>query len=313
MGKGRIKTTASNEAMRWADDGQVGQMEQEPTSKGNDFDVRMQNEDDGVLAARKIVNRLKERGVCLVQANASQDLVMAAQDEAESLWEDGAFKPPLRVHDDRSMLEAPLWQGALQDEERVYWLRPSKDSSTKLHATNALRILADKIAEFGGGLGQLLHDELGLDFDRFGHGLLSCYTGDRTYNLHLDNGHGPEDEEDGFPDNGMRLTLVYYVNMYWNPIKRDNGGGLDLYLSDPKILPSAGQAKSAKVLRVAPHADTLVLFLSERMAHRVIQTQGSQKWFCLTMWCLDGEVMNKAAKKLLMMRTKQQADSDDEG
>lgn len=38
----------------------------------------------------------------------------AAHDEAEALWEDGEFKPPIRVHDDRSMLEGQLWSHALQ-------------------------------------------------------------------------------------------------------------------------------------------------------------------------------------------------------
>jgi len=313
MGKEKIKTKASKEAMRWADDGKVGEIVQEPTSQGNKFDLRMQEEEDGVLAARKIVDKLKERGVCLVQANAPKDLVMAANDEAESLWEDGVFQPPLRVHDDRTMLEAPLWKHTLQDEEKVHWIRPKdKDTSSKAHMANAMRILADKIAEFGGGLGELLDKELGLRFDRFGHAMLSCYTGDRTYALHLDNCHGDEDDEGVLPDNGMRLTLVYYINMYWNPIKRDNGGGLDFYLTDPQSAPSsAGDVKSAKVLRVAPHADTLALFLSERVAHRVIQTQGDQKWFCLTLWCLNGEAMNRATRKLLAMRQTKEEEEDD--
>mmetsp|Transcript_23564 Transcript_23564/g.67373 ORF Transcript_23564/g.67373 Transcript_23564/m.67373 type:complete len:316 (-) Transcript_23564:152-1099(-) len=314
MGKSKIKTTASKEAMRWSDDGQVGEIEQEPTFQGNKFDLKMQDEADGTLAARKIVDKLKERGVCLVQANAPKELVMAANEESETLWEESAFVPPLRVHDDRSMLEAPLWQQALHDEEKVYWIRPQgKDTSTKTHMTNALRVLGDKIAEFGGGLGELLQKELGLQFDRFGHGMLSCYTGDRTYALHLDNCHGDEEDEAGLPDNGMRLTLVYFINMYWNPIERKNGGGLDFYLTGPTAAPSsASEVKSAKVLRVAPHADTLALFLSERMAHRVIQTQGDEKWFCLTLWCLNGEAMGRATKKLLAMRQAQKEDSDDE-
>mmetsp|Transcript_61043 Transcript_61043/g.189077 ORF Transcript_61043/g.189077 Transcript_61043/m.189077 type:complete len:317 (+) Transcript_61043:69-1019(+) len=314
-GKSKIKTHASKEAMRWADDGKVGDIVQEPTSQGNKFDLRMQEEEDGTLAARKIVDKIKERGVALVQANAPKDLVMAANEEAEALWEDNAFLPPLRVHDDRTMLEAPLWQQTLQDEEKVFWIRPKdKDTSSKTQVTNGLRILSDKIAEFGGGLGELLHKEMGVHFDRFGHAMLSCYTGDRTYALHLDNCHGEEEDEEGFPDNGMRLTLVYFINMYWNPIKRDNGGGLDFYLTDPQAAPSAaGDVKSAKVLRIAPHADTLALFLSERMAHRVVQTQGDQKWFCLTMWCLNGEAMGRATKKLIMRRqAKKDEDSDED-
>jgi len=313
MPKTKIKTKASKEAMRWADDGEVGEFAQEPGPQGNKFDIRMENEEDGTLAAKKIVGKLKERGVCLVQANAAQQLVMAAQDEAEGLWEDGEFTPPLRVHDDRSMLEAPLWQQALSDEEKVFWIRPNKDGQAKkAAATNALRALSEKLGEFGGGLSELIQKELGMGYDRFGHGMLSCYTGDQTYSLHLDNCHGDEDDEEAFPDNGMRLTLVYFINMYWNPIKRDNGGGLDVYLTDPKEAPSsASSVKSAKVLRIAPHADTLALFLSERVAHRVIETKGDQKWFCLTMWCLQGEVMSRAMRKLHARQARRDEDSDD--
>jgi len=312
--KDKIKTTASREAMRWADDAANIEFAQEPTRQGNDFDVRMQNEEDGLLAAKKIVNKIKEKGVAVVQANAAQELVMAAYEEAESLYEDGDFSPPLRVHDDRSMLEAPLWQQALQDEEKVFWLRPNKDGKApKANMTNALRVLAQKISEFGGGLGQLLQQELGLGFDRFGHGMLSCYTGDRTYSLHIDNCHGSDEDDRAFPDNGMRLTLSYYINMYWSPTSGDNGGGLDMFLSDPKEMPtSAACAKSAKVLRIAPHADTLVLFLSERMAHRVVPTTGKQKWFCLTMWCLDGQAMGLGLKRLQALRTRKPDDSDED-
>ena len=32
-------------------------------------------------------------------------------------WYQGEFKPPIRVHDDRSLLEAQLWSHALQETE----------------------------------------------------------------------------------------------------------------------------------------------------------------------------------------------------
>lgn len=305
MGKTKIKTTASSEAMRWNDDQEVdAQISRGPSFKGNDFDIRMQQEDDGLLAAKKIADVLKERGVCLCQANAPQDLVMAAQEEAEALWDDGEFTAPMLVHDDHSMLERELWQQALRDEEKVFWC---KNQTAK---TNALKMLSDKIAEFGSGLGPLLQQDMGIKFDRCGRAMLSCYTAERTYGIHLDNCHGTEDE-DGFPDNGMRLTLIYYINMSWNPVQRDCDGGLDVFLSDPIAAPtSAAAAKSAKLLRIAPHADTLVIFPSERMAHRVIQTRGDQKWFCLTMWFLDGESMQVGGRKLCEIRQKKNVDSD---
>ena len=70
--------------------------------------------------------------------------VRAAHDEAEALWEDGEFKPPIRVHDDRSMLEGQLWSHALQDVEKSVWIRgPAGIPSAfevELHAMYVLEI-----------------------------------------------------------------------------------------------------------------------------------------------------------------------------
>lgn len=321
MGKApKIKTKASKEAMRWgADDGStVVELAQQPGLGGNDFDVLMQHEADGVLAAKKIVTKLKERGVCLCQANAPQQLVVAAYDEAESLLEEGKFVPPIRVHDDHSLLESQLWRQALQDEERVYWVKGSQEGeevaagATAL-ATNALKMLAGNLKDFGAGLNDQLQSQLGLSFDRLGQTMLSCYTGDRTYALHLDNCHEPEKEGCGnmLPDNGLRLTLVYYINLYWDPEKGDNGGGLDIHLTDPSKPPaSAAAARGTHALRIAPHADTLAIFLSDRMAHRVVETKGTDPRFCLTLWCLDGKVMQKARQTLSMMTAAQRQTDD---
>jgi len=324
MGKeGKIRTKASTEAMRWADDDEGdGPLFREPSSMGNEFDVRMKNEPDGVLAAKKIVDHIGKRGVCVCEANAPEQLIEAAYFEASELWEDGAFAPPLRVHDDRSMLEAQLWGQALKDEEKVVWIR---DATTATGATaqdsgsskgmNALKLLAKNMSDFAAGLGELLQKEQGIEFDRIGHAMLSCYTGDRQYCLHLDNAHGEEDSPGNLPDNGMRLTCTYYFNPHWDP-DDGNQGGLDLFLTDPKESPaSASSAKKSPKLRVAPHADTLVMFLSDRMAHRVIPTRGKDsKWFALTVWALSGTAMNQMTRKMMAMRqqaSKADSDSDD--
>jgi len=312
----KIKTKASKEAMRWHDDAPTGDIAKEPTFQGNDFDVRMQEEPDGMAAARKVVDVLKEKGVCLVQANAPQELVVSAYEEAEELYGDGKFRTPLTVYDDHSRLQVQCWSQALQDEERVYWVGQSEGASSS-HITNSLRALAKNIADFGGGLAQLLEEEMGMKFDRFGNCMLSCYTGNRKYATHMDNCHGDDDDEGAFPDNGMRLTLVYFVNLYWDPNNTDNGGGLDVFLSDPKEAPeSAAAAKGCKRLRIAPHADTLAVFLSERMAHQVIATSGDEKWFAMTVWCLNGPAMMQMSKRLHGMRTagrRKDDDSDSDG
>eukprot|EP00441_Pelagodinium_beii_P045689 CAMPEP_0197623084 /NCGR_PEP_ID=MMETSP1338-20131121/3160_1 /TAXON_ID=43686 ORGANISM="Pelagodinium beii, Strain RCC1491" /NCGR_SAMPLE_ID=MMETSP1338 /ASSEMBLY_ACC=CAM_ASM_000754 /LENGTH=315 /DNA_ID=CAMNT_0043192933 /DNA_START=100 /DNA_END=1047 /DNA_ORIENTATION=+ len=315
MSKEKIKTKASKEAMRWADDGQDGPVKQGPTEQGNDFDVRMSEEPDGMLAAKKIVKVLKEKGVCLVQANAPMELVIAAHGEATSLWEDGEFKPPMRVHDDKSMLEAQLWDRALKDEEKVVWIKESDSKAVQL--CGALKMLGKNMGDFCGGLGPLLDQELGLQFDRLGQAMLSCYTGDKRYSLHIDNPHAGADEQ-GLPDNGMRLSCTYYINPHWSPDEESCEAGLDVYLGDPCSTPSSvASSKKLPKLRIAPHADTLVLYLSERMAHQVIATTSKERWFALQLWGLNGTAMQQMTKRLLAMRqassySKPDSDDDDD-
>jgi len=314
-GKSKTKTKASKEPMRWADDGSDadGPVFREPTAQGNTYDIQMSEEADGVLAAKKIVGHIQQRGACVCQANAPAQLLDAAYYEASELWQDGAFAPPLRVHDDRSMLEAQLWGQALTDEEKVVWIRETGPQSLK--GMNALKLLAKNMSDFAGGLGQLLKEDMGIDYDRVGNAMLSCYTGDRRYALHLDNAHseGEDGEGGSLPDNGMRLSCTYFLNPHWE-FEEGNQGGLDVLLTDPSSAPgSASGAKRAPRLRVAPTADTLVMFLSERMAHQVIQTRGKdQKWFALTVWGLCGTAMQQMSKKLLAMRQPKKEDSDED-
>merc|ERR1719433_1618325 len=273
----------------------------------------MRQEPQPEKAAEKIVGFIKERGVCLCEANAPAQLLEAAHDEAEQLWEDGLFGPPLRVSDDRAMLELQCWNQALADEEKVFWLRTSDDKVAR--TCNALKLLAGNIADFSGGLGQALLRDAKVSFDKYFHVMLSCYTGDRQYNLHVDNGHGDEDDEGSLPDNGMRLTSTYFINVHWDPAQASSAGGLDIHLTDPSARPdSMAAARKAPKLRIAPHADTLAIFLSERMAHQVIRTEGPTRWYAMTLWSLDGASMQKMTRTLLMRQraARQQEDSDDD-
>lgn len=310
MGKKRIQVTASGEAMRWADE-EEGEVAREPGPEGNEFDVFMQAESDNLRAAEKVVNYLKARGVCLCEANAPQDLLSAAYDEAEALWDAGEFGPPMAVFDQDSQIEAQLWQQVLyQDEQKVVWLK----DDTKLAKTSkadSLRLLSGNMMDFARGLADILAEETGIRFTHLWNAMLSCYTGDRTYNLHIDNPH--RGGEHSLPDNGLRLTLCYYINPHWDPEDGNNGGGLDVYLTNPRETPvSASAARKARRIRVAPHADTLVLFLAERMAHQVVTTKGRDRWFCLTMWCFDEEVMSGFFAKAQQQFSKKKDEDDDD-
>eukprot|EP00434_Breviolum_minutum_P001720 symbB.v1.2.001527.t1/scaffold83.1/size345278/11 len=140
----------------------------------------------------------------------------------------------------------------------------------------------------------------------------SCYTGNRSYALHIDNPHksgGPME----LPDNGLRVTLVYYINPHWDPDSGDNGGGLDVFLTDPNSAPpSASTARKAPKLRIAPHADTLAIFLAERMAHQVVETMGKERMYCLTMWCFDQFALSNFVPQVSQKQRDMQAGSDDD-
>eukprot|EP00927_Polykrikos_kofoidii_P050900 TRINITY_DN44744_c0_g1_i1.p1 TRINITY_DN44744_c0_g1~~TRINITY_DN44744_c0_g1_i1.p1 ORF type:complete len:347 (+),score=55.64 TRINITY_DN44744_c0_g1_i1:132-1172(+) len=326
--KGKIRTTASGEAMRWAG-GTNSAIHRQPRINGNDFDVRMVDEPDGVAASKKIAGFIKRNGICLVLANAPEELLVAANEEAELLWQDSEFSQPFQVHDDRGMLEARCWRDSLQDEEKVVWIKTSGVvDDKKLTQANALKLLAKNMTDFAIGLGSQLALEVGVSFDRLGCPMLSCYTGDREYGLHIDNPHGNCDtvesgdaaRQRGLPDNSMRLTLTYYLNTQWS-LDEDStdtsaccAGGLDVHLTDPASRPAdAGAAKAAPRLRIAPHSDTLAIFLSDRMAHQVIATQGREhRWYCITLWCYWGDAMKVLPRKLAEMEQQRRA-TDEEG
>jgi len=250
-----------------------------PTDEGNRFDVRMSEEPDGLAAAERIAEILKEQGVCLVEANAPHDLISAAYDEASDLHKDGVFKPPLEVNDDTSM-QAAMYssRSIMKDEHEVVWLGTDDPDPMR----NAMKILAGNIRDFGTGLIPHIQKHLDIEIDRSTKTMLSVYKGERQYSLHFDN---PWRSEEAMPDNGIRLTVAYYLNPHWDPSEGHNGGGMDFYLTDPsKPPPAASEIRQAERLRVAPHADTLVLFLSERMAHEVLTTNREDEWFLMTAW-----------------------------
>merc|ERR1711879_24823 len=144
-------------------------------------------------------------------------------------------------------------------------------------------------------MGERVGQETGVKYDCFWDAMLSCYTGEKQYDCHIDN---PHQSLSTYPDNGMRLTMMYYINPHWDP-KYNNEGGLDIYLTDPsKPADCAAEAKKAPKLRVAPHSDTLVLFLSERMTHQVVKTRSKNRWYCLTLWCFEGRELEQMHRRL---------------
>lgn len=278
---GKIKPSRASEGRMRYNDQDAG-VAQGPGEGGNDFHIQMQEHRNGPACIRQIVKRVKESGMCTVEANAPMELITAAHEEAEKLWKDGAFGPAWRVFDENSRIEAQVWHPTMPDEDKVFWLRQAEDVPNR--QITALKALQTNMSDFSTSLMERFGQEMGIKYDCFWNAMVSCYTGDRLYDRHIDN---PHQGNEGFPDNGMRLTLNYYINPHWEP-NGDNGGGLDVYLTDPRRAPeSASEAKKSPKFRVAPHADTLVLLLSDRMAHQVIPTRGKGRWYCLTVWCFE--------------------------
>lgn len=272
-----------------------GEIESRPGDNGNDFDISMAAEPDSALAACRAVQVLEQRGVCIVEANAPYDVLMSAFQEGEHLWQSGGFQPPMEGMQ-ATRLEEELWTRALyQDEERAMWINEALVATGQ---ADGLSILAQSCHNFARTLQQELCRTLGITWTGIWDAMLTCYTGDRSYAFHLDNPHARSDA--GLPDNGVRLTMCYFINPHWNPTSGDNGGGLDLFLTEPsQPLASASDAWQSSRLRVAPHADTLVVFLSQRMAHQVIETKGDEIWLCLWMWCVDEQAVCDYPAKML--------------
>lgn len=254
---------------------------------GNLFDVRMSEEPDGTAAAEKVVWYLKQKGMVLVEANAPHELLTAAFEECQNLAELGEFKAPLTVFNMQGIQEAQWMHDCLSGEKSIWLKKDKTDGETE---KTALRILDENITNFGLGLLPILKNELGIEIDRNSLGMVHYYGGDQSYDLHVDNPHLCKRT----PDSGLRLTAAYYINPHWDPYAGDNGGGLHLYLTDPRSAPEhASEARKATKLVIAPHADTLVMWLSDKMAHEVIPTKGDDKWFCISKWFIDGTEQEK--------------------
>lgn len=281
-----LKSRVCGGKTRWTDS-DAGKVVRAPGENGNEFDICMGVEPDGQRAARKVADVMKDKGVCLVEANAPPDLLYQAYEEAEKLWKAGDFAPPMQEFG-ASELEMAIWSQVLfQDEQKATWI--GEDAGEKMQA---LGLLGQNLRDFATGLQSCVGQKLNINFTNLWDSMLVCYSGDRSYSFHIDNPCMPD--EHSLPDNGLRLTLAYFINPHWSPENGYNGGGLDVYMSPPSGPPeSLTKARKCNRVRIAPHADTLVVFPSQRMAHQVIPTKGKELWFCLWMWCFDEEVMEK--------------------
>jgi hypothetical protein len=202
-----LKHKTSGGATRMAD-AKEGPLVRQPGPNGNDFDLYMSEHPDPMEASTKVADLLKEQGVCVAEANAPYDLLSQAYEEAEKLYKGGSFQPPMQDMGATEIV-ATIWQNVLyQDEKKACWLGENCDAE-------GLKALGLNMQEVARNLLQPLSRKLKVNWNAMWDGLLTCYTGNQSYNFHLDN---PScSDESSLPDNGIRLSVAYFINPHWNP------------------------------------------------------------------------------------------------
>eukprot|EP00403_Amphidinium_massartii_P002373 CAMPEP_0178384924 /NCGR_PEP_ID=MMETSP0689_2-20121128/7768_1 /TAXON_ID=160604 /ORGANISM="Amphidinium massartii, Strain CS-259" /LENGTH=910 /DNA_ID=CAMNT_0020005191 /DNA_START=60 /DNA_END=2789 /DNA_ORIENTATION=- len=282
-------STVAGPAMQQAASMEPGPLVRKPTGSGNSFHVSIPamikgSSMDEIVIAREMAETLLREGLCTVEAGADIQLLFSAHAEAKQLWQGGTFAPPMEGMG-ASELEELLWKGMLyQDEQAVVWI-------SKQHALyaqmRALKLLSDSMTAVAQAMLPLLARK-GVTWNASWDGMLACYHGNRTYAYHLDNPRGGGGDGGALPDNGLRLAMCYYINTEWS-LEQGAAGGLDLFCEDGlKPDATASSLRQGKRARVAPHADTLVMFSPDRVAHQVVQTSdGEEPQFCLWFWLYD--------------------------
>ncbi|CAE8596872.1 unnamed protein product [Polarella glacialis] len=244
------------------------------------FDVVLHGQ-RSIENAQMVIDKLKERGVCVVKAGADRSFQRAVHMESEALRSSRKFGEakkgqPVVPGSDQIRFDAR--------DDKVVWLSSSWIEANEKKA-RALKVLDDQLADFGWGLKQMLEDQLGLTLSKRSPGMLSCYDGGAVpgakYDFHIDNPYQTQME---VPDDGRRLTLIYYISDGQWDVQKD-GGGLQVCLSDPRRAPrTTAEAKTSELLTVAPECDTIVAFFSHTMYHAVLPLSSSRRRFALSTW-----------------------------
>lgn len=245
------------------------------------FDVELSGQ-NSVETAQRIVDVLRDRGVCVIKANAAPGFQKAMHVEASLLWDSGAFSEAQKC--------LPTAPGSKElnvsaRDDKVAWL--TKDFVTKhqkmcKHLANCDRLLE----EFGVGLKPLLEEQLDLPLSNRTPGMLACYAGDAVpgarYDYHVDN---PYQTAAAVPDDKRRLTVIYYISDGEWDIDQD-GGALEVLLAGPRRAPDtcAEAMSKGERLRVAPQADTIVVFFAHKMYHAVLPVSSHRRRFALSTW-----------------------------
>merc|ERR1711878_185490 len=103
------------------------------------------------------------------------------------------------------------------------------------HKMRNLLVLNKNIVGFCRGLSSMLDGQLDIKYTHLWSSMLACYTGNQSYHFHIDNPEGSA----GLPENGLRLSLCYFINPHWDNEGDYHSGGIDVYLTDQNGKPAS--------------------------------------------------------------------------
>mmetsp|Transcript_130701 Transcript_130701/g.364199 ORF Transcript_130701/g.364199 Transcript_130701/m.364199 type:complete len:342 (-) Transcript_130701:203-1228(-) len=246
------------------------------------FDVVLSGQ-NSIENAQRVIDKLRERGVCVVKAGADRTFQRALNIESKLLWDSNEFCEATKGK--------PVGPGSERvrfdpRDDKVVWMT-SDWMKRKERKCKALKVLDGQLADFGWGLNQLLEDQLGLGLKQRTPGMLACYAGDvvpgARYDYHMDN---PYQTWMDVPDDKRRLTIIYYISEGSWDVRKD-GGALQVCLTDPRrALRTVSEALQHPTLTVAPECDTIVCFFAHTMYHAVLPVLSAKRRFALSTWFL---------------------------
>jgi len=234
-----------------------------------------------VSIAQKVVDVLKERGVCVISAGAEKAFQRACFIESKLLWDTNGFMEAKKGRPDSDGSQDIRYD--LRDDKVVWLTKDWYVGHEKM--SKALKVLDGQLTDFGMGIAKLLEEQLGLSISHRTPGMLSCYAGDvvdgARYDYHVDN---PYQTSMATPDDKRRLTVMYYINDAPWDIQKE-GGALQVALTNPRKPPkTTTEALQYEKTSIAPNSDTLVIFFSHTMYHAVLPVVCKRRRFALSTW-----------------------------
>jgi len=244
------------------------------------FDVVL-TPDRSVANAQRVVEVLKERGVCVISAGADRTFQRALAMEAKLLYESGEFVQAMKGIPESPGSEKIKFDA--RDDKVVWFSKEFVEVNEK--KIKALKVLEGQVSDFGCGLKPLLESQLGIQLEGRTTCMLSCYSGEDVsgprYDYHVDN---PYQTNMAVKDDGRRLTLVYYISDSPWDVQKD-GGGFQVCLTNPRRCPrTTAEAMNSPKLTIAPNCDTLVAFFAHTMHHAVLPVTSKRRRFALSTW-----------------------------